>query len=262
MEAENIVIISPVEGIFIRALSRQIREEGMEPVYVGLNHNYLYEIRNKVRIYILYLSDNSHILTACISFLKEEIQSPDKEVLVIGSNPEIVNIDNSFPDFKGYSRFEKTVSSKDLLSFINRTIKSLDEGREKRDDKKSILIVDDDPAYARTVREWLKNDYLVNMVTGGMQAIRFLLKTKVDLILLDYEMPAANGANVMEMLKEDPDTKDIPVVFLTGVGDKESVMKVIGLKPEGYILKSATKYEIVNWIKEFFDRRNKRHLNT
>ena len=103
------------------------------------------------------------------------------------------------------------------------------------------MIVDDDPAYAKMVREWIKGDYQVNVVTAGMQAISFLLKEKVDLILLDYEMPIVDGPQVLQMLRSEPETKDIPVVFLTGVGDRESVTRVMELKPSGYILKSTTR---------------------
>ena len=85
-----------------------------------------------------------------------------------------------------------------------------------------------------------------------MQAISFLLKvpegSKVDLILLDYEMPVVDGPQVLQMLRQDPATKDIPVVFLTGIGTKEAVSRVMALKPDGYILKSTTRADILGYL--------------
>ena len=116
----------------------------------------------------------------------------------------------------------------------------------------SILVVDDDPSFLSLVREWLRSTYRVSMANSGLQAIKWLGSNKVDLILLDYEMPVTNGPQVLEMLRADDETKDIPVMFLTGKGDKESVMKVVSLKPEGYFLKTIQKNELLEKLDEFF----------
>ena len=92
------------------------------------------------------------------------------------------------------------------------------------------------------------------MVNSGLQALKWLGKNKVDLILLDHEMPVTTGPQVLEMLRSDPETKDIPVIFLTGKGDKESVMKVVALKPEGYFLKTIQKDELIENLQDFFIR--------
>ena len=54
------------------------------------------------------------------------------------------------------------------------------------------------------------------------------------------------------MLRSEEDTRDIPVFFLTGKGDKESVMAVVSLKPQGYFLKSIEREELLEKVKEFF----------
>ena len=90
------------------------------------------------------------------------------------------------------------------------------------------------------------------MVTSGLQAIKWLGKNKADLILLDYEMPVTNGPQVLEMLRSDEETRSIPVIFLTGRGDKESVMSVLALKPDGYLLKNIDKDELLEKLNLFF----------
>ncbi len=90
------------------------------------------------------------------------------------------------------------------------------------------------------------------MVTSGMNAIQFLAKNEVDLVLLDYEMPVTSGPQVLEMMKSEPQTASIPVMFLTAKGDKESVMSVLALKPEKYLLKTLKQDELIANIDEFF----------
>ena len=116
--------------------------------------------------------------------------------------------------------------------------------------KKQILIVDDDPTYAGMVRTWIKDFYKTDILTSGKQVLMFLDKKKVDLILLDYEMPIINGPQVFKMLKRDSMTANIPIVFLTGVGSAEEVKQVLALKPDGYVLKSTTREQLLEYLKE------------
>lgn len=90
-----------------------------------------------------------------------------------------------------------------------------------------------------------------------MELLSQIVRHKPDLILLDYEMPVADGQTVLKMLRADETTADIPVIFLTGNSDRESVMQVLALKPEGYLLKTMPGPEIKLNIDAFF--RKKRH---
>jgi CheY-like chemotaxis protein len=116
------------------------------------------------------------------------------------------------------------------------------------------MIVDDDPTYLGLVREWLKDTYKVVIANSGMQAFKMLSKNKVDLILLDHEMPVTSGPQVLKMLRSEHDTADIPVIFLTGHRDRDSVLQVVDLKPEGYFLKDISKDELLEKLKEYFMR--------
>ena len=124
--------------------------------------------------------------------------------------------------------------------------------KEEQHAERRILIVDDDPAYAKMVSGWIKDQYTVNIVTAGMHALKFLIKNKVDLILLDYEMPVVDGPQVLEMIRSDPDLMNIPVVFLTGISSRESIERVLSLKPAGYILKNTTREDLLNTLRGLF----------
>ena len=73
----------------------------------------------------------------------------------------------------------------------------------------------------------------------------------MDLILLDYLMPEMDGPGVLTRLRAFESYRDIPVIFLTGVSEKETVIKtLVDLKPQGYVLKPTKKSEIVAKIIE------------
>ncbi len=115
-----------------------------------------------------------------------------------------------------------------------------------------ILVVDDSGTMLTTMQEWLGDKYRVSVVNSAMNAISFLTKSIPDLILLDYEMPGCSGPQLLEMLRADEKTASIPVIFLTGKNDSDSVKRVLALKPEGYLLKNMSKEHIIERVDGFF----------
>ena len=93
---------------------------------------------------------------------------------------------------------------------------------------KHILIVDDVTTNLKCAAEVLKDTYDVTTAKSGKAALQILREIQPDLIMLDVNMPEMNGFEVMERIKEDPVTRDIPVIFLTAEADKEN--EVTGLK--------------------------------
>ena len=65
-------------------------------------------------------------------------------------------------------------------------------------------------------------------------------------------MPDLDGYDVMRLLHGTPQTAEIPIIFLTGVDDRASVMRVVNLKPDGYLLKSMRKSELLEALNRFF----------
>lgn len=102
---------------------------------------------------------------------------------------------------------------------------------------KRVLVIDDDPSVLKTIKGHLEESYAVSTAPSAAVARKFLKSRHVDLILLDYMMPYEDGATFFKYLKALNKTKNIPVVFLTGVNDSEKIMEVLSLKPNGYLLK-------------------------
>ena len=88
---------------------------------------------------------------------------------------------------------------------------------ENADQKQTVLLVDDTPANIQLVNSILKDIYKIRIATSGVKALELAKITPLpDLILLDVMMPDKNGYEVCTQLKLGQETRDIPVIFLTG----------------------------------------------
>ena len=120
--------------------------------------------------------------------------------------------------------------------------------------KKKVLVVDDSGLMRQAIKQLLEKDYEVGLAQSGMAAIRSMTLNRPDLVLLDYEMPVCDGRQVLDMIRAEEETADIPVIFLTGRGDKESIQKIVPLKPAGYLLKTMKPEEIKKSVDNFFEK--------
>lgn len=115
---------------------------------------------------------------------------------------------------------------------------------------KHILIVDDDVNMLKLLRMFLQDDYQVSMVDSGKLALEFVVKKTPDLILLDYMMPLFDGPHVLEILRKREETRNTPVVFLTSVSEKDKIISILGLKPQGYLVKPVSREELLSRVRE------------
>ena len=117
-------------------------------------------------------------------------------------------------------------------------------------EKKRILLVDDSGILLRSVKAMLVDKYEVAVATDGQKAIERARRRKPDLILLDYEMPVMDGKETLEVLRQDDELKDIPVVFLTSIANRDSINSVLKYKPEGYLLKPIDQNRMFETIED------------
>jgi CheY-like chemotaxis protein len=117
---------------------------------------------------------------------------------------------------------------------------------------KKVLIIDDDMTLLEMYVERLKMEgYEVLSATNGEDGIKEALREKPDVILLDIMMPRINGFGVMEKIKENPATKDIPVIFLTALIQDSTREKGKQAGAKDFIVKSETMPgEVIEKIKK------------
>lgn len=131
----------------------------------------------------------------------------------------------------------------------------MDDGRGETaagtaSDRKHILIVDDDPNVLKTLRYYLKDHYKVTVISSGRTAMDFMSNYTPDLVLLDYLMPENNGVAVLKDMQRRDTTKDIPVFFLTGQTDTDTIRECLTLHPAGYIVKPVAKDALLAKMRE------------
>jgi len=105
------------------------------------------------------------------------------------------------------------------------------------DEKNRILIVDDDTSTLLELASILRPDYKIYTVKDGFAALEKAEEAVPDLILLDIVMPDMNGFDVLEKLKENDRTKDIPIIFITGKKDSSAEIKGLSAGAVDYVHK-------------------------
>jgi len=116
---------------------------------------------------------------------------------------------------------------------------------------KTILFIEDESALQKTFGEILKQEgYETISALDGETGLRLVKSQKPDLILLDLILPKMHGFEVLKKLKEDEETKDIPVIVLTNLEKIEDVDKALELGATTYLVKAKYSLEeIVEKIK-------------
>ncbi|MCM1245013.1 MAG: response regulator [Roseburia sp.] len=145
------------------------------------------------------------------------------------------------------------LEDENAMAEVEKYLMRREKQEEEERNKKKILVVDDSMVVRQSMKELLEGDYEVELVESGVSAIREITLNKPDLVLLDYEMPVCDGRQTLEMLRSEKAFAELPVIFLTGRGDPESVKKVLALKPTGYLLKYLEPTEIKKKIDKFFE---------
>lgn len=122
-----------------------------------------------------------------------------------------------------------------------------------------ILLIEDNPADVLLTKESFnrsKTPNVVGVVTNGAAALRFLRRTapfasatRPDLIILDLNLPAVDGREVLAEIKTDPKLKSIPIVVLTTSGDKRDAMRAYELNANCYVTKPMNLHDFVSAVR-------------
>lgn len=249
MEKDARIILIGGKGFMMTSIENELKSHDLQIVHTEPSVDKLETLKDTNAVYLLYIEDIDSIMDVIV-YLKDRIAEDKAAVNIIGDKDDFLRFEAILPKERLTGVFERPLNVKSLADHMLAVVND----SNSRNSREKILIVDDDGTMLRTIDTWLSDKYEIYIANSGMAAITFLAKKKVDLILLDYEMPVTPGPQVLEMLRTEPSTASIPVMFLTNKSDKESVMNVLSLKPEKYLLKTMSKEELISNIDEFFER--------
>lgn len=241
---KDIVLIDFGQTITVQAIIQSLDNMGYT-VHTAVAGSWnMYQYLNDDSVIVLHLGGsvltNEKKQEELVNFVKN-LRAKRRKIITVGEITFHHDVVEFLPELGAYPWFDKPVN----MDKFERVVDAFEEQRKL---KEKILVVDDDPAFCKMMRGHLSSLFQVNAVTSGAQALTFLNQNTVDLVLLDYNMPEMSGPEVLQRLRSNGATKGIPVAFLTGIDNRESIAQVLALKPQGYILKSATKEELIGKI--------------
>lgn len=116
------------------------------------------------------------------------------------------------------------------------------------DGKYTVLVIDDSGLVLRSMKDILQKDYDVKIAVSGKLALKMIPEIRPDVVLLDYEMPVMNGAEVFDEIRKLPEGKELPIIFLTSMDDKATIVELMQKKPNGYLLKPTKQTKLYKEI--------------
>lgn len=247
---KNVLLISDSGGFMVDALANNLKKAaGFEVIQIAPTIDEIKDGIASADIFLLYAGNFVNDSAEVLEFLKDVCTDNKKLLCVIGYEKELEVISESIPPRFITRSFLRPFDMRKLADEIGMV--ASDDVPES-EQAHHILLVDDDVQFLKMIQTWLSPLYHVTIVNSGMQAITYIANNTPDLILLDYDMPVTSGPQVLEMIRSEKTSADIPVIFLTGRDDSESVKRVMRLNPQGYLLKSMSKQEILDSVKRYF----------
>lgn len=117
---------------------------------------------------------------------------------------------------------------------------------------KKVLVVEDEKNIALTLKMSLESEgYTVKIATNGLDAIQVAQEYKPDLIFLDIILPKVNGYLVCEALRQEIDTKNIPVIFMSAKNQEEDIKKAYEIGGDEYLIKPFSYEQIKELTKKY-----------
>jgi DNA-binding response OmpR family regulator len=120
---------------------------------------------------------------------------------------------------------------------------------------KQILIVDDEPNVVMPIQFLMEQQgYRVMMAEGGEDALELISRYKPDLVLLDIMLPGIDGWEVCEIVRLNPNYRNIKIIFLTAKGREVEIAKGLALGADAYITKPFSNETLVAKVKELLEK--------
>ncbi len=254
--AGKVLLINHGAAMMTNTLVSSLKGMEIETIRVEPDIEKIEPVKNGADVVLLFGGDFVYDSPELLVYLKDFCFSDEKPLCVVGYEKELAEIEEIIPKNLIEHEFPRPIDVKGLSAAIHTLIRTGDARKKEQ----HILLVDDDTMFLQTMQSWLSPKYRVTATRSGMQAITYIAAHTPDLILLDYDMPITPGPQVMEMIRSEPNSAKIPIIFLTGKNDRDSVVSVMRLKPDGYLLKSMNKGDILASIDRFFETKKWENL--
>lgn len=252
---EQILFITDVTNFLVVSIKEKLENLGYQVIVSKLNIEEISRVKGQIGAILIHAQEDMAGKTKELTFVKDHALENVYPIFLTGNTDDVNSVEKILPKNLINRELYRPVDAGEMAEFLNEFI---DDHRGKK--KKKVMVVDDSGTMLRNVKNWLEQKYQVILANSATMALKYLALSKPDLILLDYEMPVCDGKQLMEMIRDDEDYSKIPIFFLTGKNDRESIAQVTVLRPEGYLLKTLPPAQIVKAIDEFFEKQKGEHI--
>ncbi|MDR1664425.1 MAG: response regulator [Clostridiales bacterium] len=246
----NILIISEVRDFLFMSVKEQMLAASFKVSAVPADTDAINGFKEPVDGILIYTDEKLVKQQQALNFLKDKAVMDDIPIFALGCEEDLKAVKVIIS-----ANILRQEFLRPLTAQVSELVEKIDNSIKTYNMQKKILVVDDSGVTLRNVKGYLGEKYNVFLANSGTMAIKYLTLNRPDLILLDYAMPVADGKQVLEMIRTEPEFADIPVIFLTNRDDKESILSLKDFKLEGYLLKSMTPGQIIKAVDDFFERR-------
>ena len=244
----TVLFIVNEPGIVGKGITKALEYKSFDVMIIPDDPKIILNHRADSDILIYYPSgDNDHIKSVC-TMLTEMCRDDNKILCLAGDYLDIETAQEIHDKECIKSVYPRPIN----LEIMAADITSYHDKLHGNERIRTILMIDDDPDFLHIMVNWLSASYNVDCSHSGASALAYLDRKRPDLILLDYEMPGMNGEKVLQRIRSNPVNERIPVVFLTGMNDKEGVLKLLENRPDGFLLKSIPREELLDSLQRFF----------
>ena len=247
-DGKKLLLIGEQKNYLLLSIREQLDNSELDTVLVSANIGSISGGLDDIKGLLIYAEESIIEDQQLLGYIKDRAEEEKWPIFLIGYQNELEILESAFSKQLIQLEFSRPLNVKEMVSSIHEYYDS------SLNVKKKILVVDDSGTTLRSIKEWLDKEYQVVLAVSGVMALKYLEIDKPDLVLLDYEMPGCDGKQVLETIRNESAFADIPVIFLTAKGDRGSVLNVMSLKPDGYLLKNQEPSAIVASINEFFEK--------
>ncbi len=242
------LLVAEGTGYLNITIREKITEAGFPVINSSASPEALRRAGSAVRVLFLFLSPAMLAKTEALqAFRKQAVERRINIFVLANQQDELYQLEQIIPKQFILKEFTRPIDFSEMVAGMCTALGSLSDRRRRK-----ILAVDDSGAMLRNIKTWLGNEYDVNIANSSLVAIKHICVDRPDLVLLDYEMPICDGPQLLRMLRADPAYVDLPIIFLTGKNDRDSITQVMSLHPAGYILKSNGVEAVKTTVHKFF----------
>lgn len=250
---KKVLLVSKSQNLVVMSLKSNLEKLGFLVDQSGFIRRQMERIEGGTAAVVMNIEEGASESKSEITFIRDQAIEVGAKIFLLGTRDDVDAVSELIPEHVIAKKVYRPINVQELTTMIDEFVEDAENNV-----RKTIMVVDDSGSMLLSVKSWLEDEYKIVMANSGTVAIKYLSMNKPDLILLDYEMPIINGKQVLEMIRSDEDFRDTPVIFLTSKNDKDSVMEVMSLKPEGYLLKTMPPAQIKHEIQSFFKKQERR----